>query len=149
MSKAQTRELSWYEKAADRMAKTGRTLFQACVDLNIMITSAEADAHFHSDSFQKVLRTTRARIYGEIANDPGHTKRTLLGKLLLSAERLMAQGKEDKAAEVLHKIAKIEGWEKSDNTLTVFADLTQRDLDEIKKKLSNEFGTTIQSPARA
>jgi len=124
-------------------------MFQACVDLNIMITSSEADAHFHSKAFQNVLREARSRVYGEIANDPGHSKRTLVGKLLLAADRLFDEAKYDKAAEVLHKVAKIEGWEKSDNTLTVFADLTQRDLDDIKKKLSIELGTTIQSTARA
>lgn len=131
------------------MVRKGVSMFQACVDLDIMITSVEADAHFHSKSFQDVLRISRSQVYGEIANDPGHNKRTLIGKLLLAADKLFDEAKYDKAAEVLHKVAKIEGWEKIDNTLTVFADLTQRDLDDIKKKLTSELGTTIQSPARA
>lgn len=143
------RESSWYEKAADLMSKSGISLIQACFELNIPILQSEAEAHFHSDAFQIVLRNARARIYGDVANDPGHNKRTLIGKLLFSAERLMEKGAFDKAAEVLHKIAKVEGWDQSNTNLTVIGDLTQKDLDDLKRKLHDEYGPTVSSPGRA
>lgn len=131
------------------MARKGISLFSACVELDIPILSSEAEAHFYSEGFQEVLRNARARIYGEMANDPGHNKRTLIGKLLLAAERLMEAGKDDKAAEVLHKVAKVEGWDQSSATVTVIGDLTQKDLDDLKRKLTEEYGPTVPSPARA
>lgn len=131
------------------MAKKGVSLFAAAVELEVHLTQKEAEIHFLSDEFQKVLRSARARIYGELSNDPGHNKRTLIGKLLLAAEVLMDGGKADKAAEVLHKIAKIEGWDQSGTNLTVIGDLTQKDIDEIKRKLQAESGLTSSGIGRA
>jgi len=143
------RELAWYSKVADLMSKTGKSIFAAAIELEIPITQKEAENHFLSDEFQKVLRNSRARIYGDLSNDPGHNKRTLIGKLIRAAEILMDSGKADKAAEVLHKIAKIEGWESAQSTITVIGDLTQRDLDEIKRKLQGESSITPAGVGRA
>ena len=132
------RELSWYSKVADLMAKTGKSIFAAAIELDIPITQKEAEAHFHGDEFQKVLRASRARIYGDLSNDPGHNKRTLIGKLIRAAEILMDSGKADKAAEVLHKIAKIEGWDKSENAIQIFGELTQKEFSEIRTRLHEQ-----------
>ena len=141
-------EVSWYAKAADLMVRKDLNIFQAVVLLNLMMTREEADGHFATDSFQKIQRAARGRHFSEVANDPGHNKRSLIGKLLVAADALMLEGKQDKAAEVLHKIAKIEGWEKSGENITIIGDLTQKDLDEIRQKLSGNNLPNIQGAGR-
>lgn len=142
------KEVTWYSSAADLMVKKNIGIYQAAVLLNQMMTKDEAEAHFASDAFQRVLRNSRNKWYTEQANDPGHNRRSLVGKLLIAAEALTAEGKHDKAAEVYHKIAKIEGWEKGGENITIIGDLTQKDLDDIKAKLSDTY-PDIKGTARA
>jgi hypothetical protein len=131
-------EESWFERVANRMVQEGKSFPQACSEENVFLQTAEADKHFKRASFQKVLRQARHRFHNEIARDPERNKTTLIGQLQVCADKLMGEGSFDKAAEVLLKISKIEGWAGPDN-VQVFGNLTQAQIDQardaIQKKL--------------
>lgn len=135
MAKKQT-ELSWYARVAEIMAKRDCNIQQACFEEDLPVTTLEADEHFKSPAFQTLLRRARAKHYAEVADDPAsHSKRIVVGKLIKAAELLTSNGSHDKAAEVLHKVCKIEGWDKSDNQMNLFGGVTAKDLEEMKAKL--------------
>lgn len=60
------------------------------------------------------------------------------------SQKLEDEGEHDKAAEVLFKIAKMTGWVGPESTVSVFGELSQRDLDAIRTKLKQgELPTKI------
>jgi len=60
----------------------------------------------------------------------------LIGQLQVQADNLEASGEYDKAAEVLFKIAKVKNYLGDEQTVNVFAGLTAKDFDAIRKRLS-------------
>jgi hypothetical protein len=128
---------SWYQAAVELLVREGKTLPQVVLQLDLPILLQEAEAHFHTDLFQKLFRLEVAKFARELADDPKlHNKRVVVGKLIRAADALIAKGVEDKAAEILHKICKVEGWDKSSDVTNVFGGLSQKELDAIKQKLS-------------
>jgi hypothetical protein len=87
-------------------------------------------------TFQRVLWEARHRFFSELGSNPNYKKESAIGKLLSLAEKLEVEGKFDSAAEVVFKIAKMNGWTGPESTVNVFGDLSQKDIDNIKKKLS-------------
>jgi hypothetical protein len=104
----------------------------------VALTSAEAEQWFKRASFQRCLRQARHRFHSEIARDPERGKTTTIGQLQLCADKLMVEGEFDKAAEVLLKICKIEGWVGPDN-VQVFGNLTQAQIDAARDALKQKL----------
>ena len=129
-------ELEWYQPAAELMARQGLTLAEAATRLKVPLNTEEARNTFRTKTFQRLLRAERLRYYGEVGRDPDWSKKTAIGQLLHCIQELMTEGEFDKAAEVILKAAKIEGWLGNEGTqVTVFGSLSQRELDEARQKL--------------
>lgn len=142
-------EASWYGRVANRMVQEGKTFAQAMTDEGVVMTSAEAESWFKRSSFQRCLRQARHRFHIEVARDPERNKSATIGQLQVLADKLQAEGEHDKAAEVLLKICKIEGWVGPDN-VQVFGNLTQAQIDAardaLKQKLLGQSSSITPTP---
>jgi hypothetical protein len=131
---------NWNLEAAELMARNGLSLAQAVSELGIEITSDDVSNVLRRRSFTKLLWEARHRYFNELANNPNFKKDTIIGKLVSLAQRLEDQGDYDKAAEAILKAAKVAGFVGPESTVSVFGELSQSDLDQIRKKL--EEGAT-------
>jgi hypothetical protein len=122
--------------AAQLMAQTGCSLSKAITDLGKILSIEECNNVLRRSSFQRILWEARHRFFSELGSNPNYKKETAIGKLLALAEKLETEGKFDSAAEVVFKIAKMNGWTGPESTVNVFGDLSQKDIDNIRKKLS-------------
>jgi len=129
---------AWYVQAAEGMIRNNTSLKQSALDLGIQLDPDEVLVIERRKEFQEILRGEANKYYAAVANDPTRTKSTVLGKLVVQAELLHAQGDYDKAAIVLEKVAKIEGWTGADQNVNVFAGLTARDIQEARDRISAE-----------
>lgn len=125
----------WYTDATELMARTGMTLQEALTELGIPMTSVECNAIIRRKSFNRVLWEARHRYFNQLANDPNFKKDTIIGKLVSLAQRLEDEGNFDKAAEATLKAAKVAGFVGPESTVSVFGELSQADLDAIRKKV--------------
>jgi hypothetical protein len=126
----------WLLEAADLMARTGCSLSGAVTELGRIESIESCNKILRRATFQRVLYEARHRWFSELGSNPNYKKETAIGKLLHLAEKLEVEGKYDSAAEVVFKVAKMQGWTGPENTVNVFGDLSQKDIDNIKKKLS-------------
>lgn len=84
------------------------------------------------------MRGERNRYYAEVGQDPEWRRKTAIGMLLSCVQRLIEDGAHDKAAEVILKAARVEGWLDSETQVNVFANLSQKDLDAVREKLKEK-----------
>jgi hypothetical protein len=133
------KEENWYMEAAQLMARTGQSLKQACTELEVEITNEEAAILLRRASFNRLLWQERHRYFRELAADPNFSVDTVVGRLMNLALKLEEEGENDKSAEVYLKIAKVRGWVGPESQVSVFGELSQRDLDSIRKQV--ETGT--------
>jgi hypothetical protein len=129
---------AWYVQVAEEMSRNSINFKEACVNLGIKLDHDEATRIEKRKDFQEILRVEQNKYFAMVANDPTRTKSTVLGKLIIQAELLHKQGDYDKAAVVLEKVAKIEGWTGADQNVNVFAGLSARDIQEAKERLGQE-----------
>lgn len=141
MPKAEKTE-PWYTDAAELMAQNGISLIEACGELGLDLTTEQVLTIERRRSFARVLWETRHRYFNKLGTDPNLKKDTIIGKLVSLAQRLEDQGAYDKAAEAILKAAKVAGFVGPESTISVFGELSQADLDQIKKKL--EEGSTVK-----
>lgn len=127
----------WYVEAIQLMVRTGSSLKQAATELAIPVTSEDCNLIARRASFVRLLWTARHQYFAELASDPNFKKDTLVGKFLSLAQKLEEEGQHDKAAEVLFKAAKAQGWIGPESTVSVFGELSQRDLDAIREKVKS------------
>lgn len=125
----------WHLEAAELMARTGMTLYDAAGELGINITSQECEATCRRKSFNRLLWEHRHRYFNALANDPSFKKDTIIGKLVSLAQKLEDKGDYDKAAEAILKAAKVAGFVGPESTVSVFGELSQADLDSIRRKV--------------
>jgi len=126
----------WQLEAADLMARTGCSLSGAVTELGRIESIENCNKILKRATFQRVLWEARHRFFNELGSNPNYKKESAIGKLLSLAEKLEVEGKFDSAAEVVFKIAKMNGWTGPESTVNVFGDLSQKDIDSIRKKLS-------------
>lgn len=129
-------ELESHQPLAELMAREGITLREAATRLRVPVGTEEAANLFRTKGFQRLLRVERLRFFGEVGQDPEWRRKTAIGMLLACAQRLMEDGAHDKAAEVILKAARVEGWLDSETQVNVFAGLSQKDLDAMKAKIA-------------
>lgn len=132
----------WQNEAIELMVRTGMSFKQAATELNKVITVEECNVILRRATFQRLLWEARHRFFSELGANPNFRKETAIGKLLNLAEKLETEGKYDSAAEVIFKIAKMNGWTGPESTVNVFGDLSQKDIDSIRKKLSKPMEMT-------
>jgi hypothetical protein len=126
----------WMLEAAELMARTGISLSGAVTQLGLIKSIDECNVLLRRATFQRVLWESRHRFFSELGSNPNYKKESAIGKLLSLSEKLETEGKFDAAAEVVFKIAKMNGWTGPESTVNVFGDLSQKDIDNIRKKLS-------------
>lgn len=125
------------QKAAEIMVRENKNLRQALAEVEgAEITSVEAARIERQKSFQKLLWAERHKFFNELAADPGLSKSALIGRALLTVDKLMADGAWDKAAEAILKLAKIMGLVGADQNTNVVLNLSQRDLDQLREKIA-------------
>lgn len=126
---------SWHQQVAEKMVREDKTLYAAVMELNIPLTSREAENLSKTKTFQRVLWQERNKYQKEIANDPERNKNSIVGQMVILAQKLTEEGKYDKAAEVLFKLARIEGHVGGESQVTVVAGLTQEEINKAKEQL--------------
>ena len=129
------------------MVRNNSSLKVAALDLGIELDPAEAERIGRRKDFQEILRIERNKYHAAVANDPSRTKSVALGMMWVAAERLARDGENEKAAVVLEKIAKVEGWAGNEGNINIFSGLTARDIAEARERLSK--GATKQPDLRS
>lgn len=130
--------LAWESDAIELMARYGLSLIEAAGELGQGVTSEECDKLVRRKSFNKLLWAARHRFANELANNPDFKKETVVGKLVALSQKLEDRGDFDKAGEALLKAAKVAGFVGPESTVSVFGELSQADLDQIRKKIEGE-----------
>lgn len=126
----------WHYEAAQYMARNGSSLKETVTELRKELTSEECHLLLRRATFQKILWEARHRYFTELGRDPSYSKDAAIGKLIDLSQKLEESGEFDKAAEVVLKVAKIQGWVGPESTVSVFGELSQRDLDAIREKVA-------------
>jgi hypothetical protein len=127
---------AWFVQAAEVMVRNNTSLKVAALEVGHPLDGDEADKVSRRKDFQEILRSEANKHYAAVANDPTRTKSVVLGKLWMLADRLMAEEEHEKAAGVLDKLAKVEGWSGNEGNINIFSGLTARDIDEARAKLA-------------
>jgi hypothetical protein len=130
----------WWAEAADLMARCNISVRQAAAELGIDLTIEEADNIKGRKLFQKALDEAKIAYYNEIGSNPKLSRDVVVGQIYELANVLTKEGEAYKASDVLLKLAKIKGWigYEPDTLYKMLSGLTQRDIDEMKQKLSEE-----------
>src|SRR6266404_2326737 len=128
-------EKSWYKKVADTISREGVPIRQALSMHDIPIDAEEANQLYRSKIFQRVLWQARFDYYSQIASDPARTKAALLGLMTLAIQNLASEGQWDKVLEGALKVARVEGWANGESNVTVFANLTAKDIEKERARL--------------
>lgn len=118
-----------FEKLSDLMVRNGWGLKQALTEATLAASNEEIDRIAKNKHFQLALDTARLRFHSEVAANPDRTKSALLGELQVLAWKLSKDGEYSEAAEILFKIAKIEGWVGAESNVNVFAGLSHFELE--------------------
>lgn len=127
---------SWFSSAAEKVVREGKNLYRVLIELNLDagITQKEAESIYLGKEFQLELRLARNRYFTEMAKDANFGKDMAVGAMLVCIDRLMTEGKHDKALDGLQKLAKLKGWLESDVTVNVLGKLSDKDIEEAKRK---------------
>ena len=118
----------WYQKACKRMVRDQKSLFLVSNELDLGLTQKQCVDIAQTEEFGQVLRGERNRFYKELASDPNRSKMSNVGNLLFCADQLIAGKQYDKAAAVLMNIMKAEGQLEDKSTVSIFGDVTQKDI---------------------
>ena len=128
----------WLPEAIGLMVQSGLSLKQAAMELEQDITSVECENIQRRRSFVKALWEERHRYFAQLAKSPNLSKETAIGKLLVLAQKLEEEGKHDKAADAIFKAGKVAGWIGPESTVSVFGELSQRDLEALKESVAKQ-----------
>lgn len=129
---------NWHLDAVTLMARTGCSLKQAATELAIPVSTEECNIILRRQGFSRLLWEARHRYFADLASDPNFKKDTMIGKLIMLAQKLEEEGKHADAGDVWFKIGKTQGWVGPESTVSVFGELSQRDMDAIRAKVQSE-----------
>lgn len=136
--------LTWEAEAAEYMARTGSTLAEAANAVGVQVPSKDIDSILRRKTFVQALWEARHRFFAQLAMSPNWKKDTAIGKLMSLAQKLEDEGSHDKAAECIFKAAKMAGWVGPESQVSVFGELSQRDLDAIRESVTKEVKSGSQ-----
>lgn len=141
----------WWSEAVDLIVRCNISLRQAAAELGIDLTIEEADNIKGRKLFQKALDEAKIAYYNEIGSNPRLSRDVVVGQIYELANVLTKEGEAYKASDALLKLAKIKGWigYEPDTLQKLLSGLTQRDIDEMKQKLSEakqDGGQAIEEP---
>jgi hypothetical protein len=125
----------WMLDAIRLMVRQNLSLRQAAQQLGHAVTPQQANNIAGRIRFQDAFEEARLMYYAEIGSGPKLTKDAVVGQIFKLAERLASEREDYKAADTLLKLAKIRGWIGEAEERPAFANLTQRDIDELRAKV--------------
>ena len=128
----------WLLEAVELMAREGMSLKQAAMELGKEVSSEEAERILRRASFSRLYWEARNRFFNQLATDPSFKKESTIGQLLNLAKQLEAEGKHRDAADAIFKAAKIAGFVGPEQTVSVFGELSAKDLEAIRQKVSEQ-----------
>lgn len=131
----QKSQLPWQVQLAQSMIKDDLSMIAAVTRLGLELSNQDCDELSRDEEFQRLLRAERNRYYRDLAVDPSRDKRTAVGMMLSAIQKLLDEGEWDKAVEGITKLAKLEGWLAPDGQVSIFANLSAKDLEEVRKRL--------------
>jgi hypothetical protein len=134
-------ESEYHQPIAEMMAREGVTLREAATRLRVPIGSEEAANLFRTKAFQRLLRGERNRYYLEVGQDAEWRRKTAIGMLLHCVNQLIQNAEFDKAAEVILKASRVEGWLGAETQVSVFNSLSQKDLDLLRTKVKDKIAS--------
>jgi hypothetical protein len=126
---------AWFVQAAEVMVRSNSTLKSAAVEVGHPIDPDEADKVSRRRDFQEILRVEKNKFYAGVANDPTRTKSVVLGQMWFLADKLISEGEYERAAGVLDKLSKMEGWSGNEGNINIFSGLTARDIAEARQRI--------------
>lgn len=144
--RASKRPAQWQAQAARLMVLRGCSFQHAVSELEIDLTRDEAEALEKHPDFLEILWQERHKFYQDIGNDPHRNKAALLGRQEVLIQKLIEHGEYKKAAEANMELARLEGYLKNEQQDINILNLTQKDLDEIKAKLSDDKDPVNKGP---
>lgn len=133
----------WHIEVTELMARTGCSLKQAVTELNLEVTQDECNSLFRRAFFNKLLWEARHRYFNSLGGSINLKKETAVGKLYALAQKLEEDGEYDAAADVIFKAAKVSGFVGPESQVSVFGELSQADLDAIKKSLEKPSSSIV------
>jgi len=136
----------WHLEVVEVMARTGCSVKQAATELALPVSKEDCDNLSRRAGFQRLLWEARHRYFTDLANDPNFSQATVVGKMLALSQKLEEEGKHADAADVLLKLAKIQGWTGGDTQISVFGQLTQKDLTDLRNRVKNSDGVVVTKP---
>ena len=132
---------AWYRDVASAMLRDILPFRAALAALNIQISNAEADRIEYSAAFKKQLDIEQQLLYQELAANPNFNKQSVIGGMLHAVQQLLREGDFDKAVNGFMAIAKLQGWLGVESNVNVMLGVTQRDIEEARKKILQETVT--------
>lgn len=137
---------AWFVQAAELMVRVQCSLKDAALELGHTLDPDEADKITRRRDFKEILDSERNKFYQGVANDPTRTKSAIVGRMMILADKLIADGEFEKAAGVLDKLGKMEGWTGNEGNINIFSGLTARDIAEARERISKgTAGTRTKS----
>lgn len=137
---------AWFVQAAEIMVRTNCSLKAAASEVGHTLDLDEADKITRRRDFKEILEAERNKFYQAVANDPTRTKSAIIGRMMVLADKLVANGEYEKAAGVLDKLGKMEGWNGGEGSINIFGGLTARDIAEARERISKNPGRTRTKP---
>lgn len=129
----------WMVPVADLMVKEGMSFTSACMAQGKKFTTGQEEHEAkYSDVFQNILDALTFKFYARIGGNPLLTKDVLAGTLMTAVRRLGESEQWEKIAMPGKLLSDLMGWTKDSANVPVFANLTQREIDEIRAKLREE-----------
>jgi len=138
-------ELPWYADVAKLMVRDKVNFTCACQAMGIKVDRGVANLE-NTKAFQRVLWQESGEFFGAIGGNPNLTKDVVLGYLAESIKYLFEKGEYDKVSTASQTLAKIAGWLKEEPGQTVFATLTQEQLDEVRKRIEKKALNVPRQP---
>jgi hypothetical protein len=141
----------WWAEAADLMVRCSLSLREAAAELGIDLTIEEAEKTKDRKLFQKALEDANVAYYAEIGSNPRLSKEVIVGQVYKLANKLAEEGEAYKASDALLKLAKIRGWvgNEPDSFYDLFRDLSHKDIQELKQKVSEAEENEAQAISEA
>ena len=141
----------WWSEVADLMVRCNISLREAAAELGIDLSIEEADNVKGRKLFQKALDEAKIAYYNEIGSNPRLSRDVVVGQIYELANVLTKEGEAYKASDALLKLAKIKGWigYEPDTISKMLSGLRQKDIDEMRQKLSEARQNDSQTDAEA
>lgn len=124
-------------RIAELMVRNGLTIQGAAqaLDPPMVLTPDEAASLRNRRSFQNILWAERHKFYRTLNEDPTRDRKAAVGMLWLAAHKLAEEGSWDKVGDTIFKLARIENWIQNEAPVSVFAELSAKNISTIRKRL--------------